>query len=169
MSAKAKSPACKTNFPTAFQMTPIGCQELAMRCQSDRCSRTALCETRAFAADNLANLRREKENPGRLHRLAIGHHKKHRPARQVSPQGSSRPAAIRQPRIVGSSRSGAWATCRRLHPSSKSTEVFARRVTWQGEDPPRERPKRYAIFFAEKARPNSARGRIRPIGKAWLS
>jgi hypothetical protein len=43
-----------------------------------------------LAADNLAILIRENENPLRFHRLAIGHHKKHRQNGQVSLQGRSR-------------------------------------------------------------------------------
>src|ERR1019366_2789081 len=36
-----------------------------------------------------------------------------------------------------SSSKNALATCLQLHPSSKSTKAFARRVTRQGEDPSR--------------------------------
>src|SRR5207344_1581410 len=45
--------------------------------------------------------------------------------------------SLRQPRIVSSSTKNALATSRQLHPSSKSTNAFARRVTRQAADPSR--------------------------------
>ncbi len=49
------------------------------------------------------------------------------------------------------------------HPSSKSTKA-ARRVTRQGEDRAPRRSTWSAIFLAQKAALNHARGRIRPLG-----
>jgi hypothetical protein len=63
-----------------------------------RSSRTFLRETHAFAADNLANLRREKENPGRFHRLATSHHKKHRQTGQAPASSAMRASIINNSR-----------------------------------------------------------------------
>ena len=88
MIAKVKKPArLRTTVASSFQPVASACE---IRCHAVRSSRTFLCETLVFAADNLAILIREKENPRRFHRLAIGHRKKLYPARQVSLQGRSR-------------------------------------------------------------------------------
>jgi hypothetical protein len=112
---KTKAASSFQNAAIAMQPRTKRCHTCTRRCHTVSFSRAILRETRVFAADNLAILRRDKENRRRFHRLAIGHRKKLRPARQVGPQGSPRPAAIRQPRIVVSSRSGAWVRMRWRH------------------------------------------------------
>jgi len=88
MIAKVKIPArLKTTVASNFQPVASACE---IRCHIVRSSRAARRETRALAADNLAILIRERENPVRFHRLTIGHRKKLRPARQVSLQRRSR-------------------------------------------------------------------------------
>ena len=70
----------KTTVTSSFQPVASACP---IRCHAVRSSQTILRETRAFAADNLAILRRDKENPVRFHGLDIGHRKRLHPAGQV--------------------------------------------------------------------------------------
>ena len=103
----------------AFETRPNSCSIQAPTCRVDR---GKLAATQAFKPSSCVALKKPALPPM---------------SKLVRPSIPCCSKSLRQLRIVSSSSKNALATSRQLHPSSKSTNAFARRVTRQAADPSR--------------------------------
>ena len=117
-------------------------EAIAERKKRDQ-SRAAFVDDAEFLLDPGANLphraRQGRTNPSPQIVFLRGAQQPSTPAHVelVRPSIPRFSKSLRQPRIVSSSSKNALATSRQLHPSSRSTKAFARRVTRLAAEPSR--------------------------------